>query len=185
METEARIAGFHPRTENRFRNANTIRPITPQGGRALRVGDAQRSHRAASSASTNPAETRANPQAAQICRRGSTELVRGKTIHASATQSRQHRGGNRGITAHAPLPPQAAARAKMSAVGLARRPGAYRRCFRGPAEGKKQPRNPSPNDRQHRHSPVAHQGIRSILQVRSSRKAQARANKQSSPQPQH
>ena len=108
METEARVAGFHPRTEIRSRNTQTIRPITPQSRRALRVGVAPRLRGAASSASTNPTKTRANPRAAPNRRRGSTALDHGKTIQASAGRSRQPRGDNRGITAHAAQPPQAA-----------------------------------------------------------------------------
>ena len=144
--------------QNRVSVSQTTQPTdfnTPQGRRALRVGVAQELRGVAGNASANPAETRANRQAARIRRRESTALDHGRTTNASAEQLRPPPGDNRGVTAHAQKPPQATTLAKMSAMGLARCPGAYRRCFRGPAEGKKQPRNPSPKDRRHRQSPVA------------------------------
>ena len=68
------------------------------------------------------------------------------------------RGSPAAIIAESPLTPRNHRKpraSKVSAMGLARRPGAYRRSFRGPAEGKKLPRNPLLKDRQHRQSPVA------------------------------
>lgn len=93
-------------------------PITPRGRRALRVGDSQELRGAASEASANPAETRGYRQAAQICRRESTALHHGKTISASAGQLSRS-GDNRGITVNAHQPLRAAARAKISTMGLA------------------------------------------------------------------
>ena len=156
MKPESKGRRASPQNRNSVsRTTHHSELITPRGRRTLRVGIALELRGAASEASANPAETRAYRQAAQICRRESTALGHGKTISASTGQPLPRSGDNRGITANAQQPLRAATRAKTSSMGLARRPGAYRRCFRGPAEGKKQPRNPLPKDRRRRQSPVA------------------------------
>ena len=155
MKPESKGRRASPQNRNSVsRTTHHSELITPRGRRTLRVGVALELRGAASEASANPAETRGYRQAAQICRRESTALHHGKTISASAGQLSRS-GDNRGITVNAHQPLRAAARAKISTMGLAPRPGAYRRCFRGPAEGKKQPRSPSPKHRRRRQSSVA------------------------------
>lgn len=183
METEARVAGFHPRTEIRSSNTQTIRPITPQSRRALRVGVAPRLRGAASSASTNPTKTRANPRAAPNRRRGSTALDHGKTIQASAGKSRQPRGDNRGITAHAAQPPQAA-REQGVRHGASPPPRRLQTELQGSSRGEEASKKPLAKGPAAQAISRRPQGMRSLLQVRSSCKAQARADKQSPPQPQ-
>ena len=88
-------------------------------------------------------------------------LDHGQPLLASSNASAASSGGHRAVSAIALLPRLRLARERALAMGLARRPGANVGASRGPAAGKKLPRNPRLKDQQQALSPRP-QGIRSL-----------------------
>ena len=87
------------------------------------------------------------------------DLDRGQCLLASSNTIAAARGGHRAVSAIALLPRMRPARERALATGLARRPGASIGASRGPAAGKKLPRNPRLLDQQEGNlpSPPRHQ----------------------------
>jgi hypothetical protein len=87
----------------------------------------------------------------------------GKQIHVREPEPAASTGRQPRINACAVPRGQIHAHTISIAKGLARRPGAYRRCFRDPAEEKKQPRNSLLSDRRQKANSRRPQGMRRIL----------------------